>query len=51
LGQISTGQTNPEEPDYFLPFLYKKLVGVGLVKFIQAGNISVEQEEDDPMFT
>lgn len=51
LGQISTGQTNPEEPDYFLPFLYKKLVGVGLVKFIQAGNISVEEERDDPMFT
>ena len=26
LGQISAGQTNPEEPDYFPPFLYKKLV-------------------------
>jgi hypothetical protein len=51
LGQISTGQTNPEEPDYFLPFLYKKLVGVGLVKFLQAGNINVEEERDDPMFT
>jgi len=51
IGQISTGQTNPEEPDYFLPFLYKKLEGAGLVKCIHAGNIGVEREDSDPMFT
>ena len=51
IGQISTGQTNPEEPDYFLPFLYKKLVGAGLVKFVLAGNIKEESEDCDPMFT
>lgn len=51
IGQISTGQTNPEEPDYFLPFLYKKLVIAGLVKFVHSGNIAVEEESDDPMFT
>jgi hypothetical protein len=51
MGQISTGQTNPEEPDYFLPFLYNKLAGVGLVKFFHTGNISVDEESEDPMFT
>lgn len=51
LGQVSTGQTNPEEPDYFLPFLYKNLVAVGLVKFIHSGNFSEELEDNDPMFT
>jgi hypothetical protein len=30
MGQISTGQTNPEEPDYFPTFLRNKLVGAGL---------------------
>ena len=49
MGQISTGQTNPEEPDYFPPFLRKKLVGVGLAKFIHTGNILEEQGFQDPM--
>lgn len=42
LGAINTGQTNPEEPDYFLPpkaGLRNKLVQVGLLKFIQTANI------------
>jgi len=51
MGQISTGQTNPEEPDYFPPFLIKKLVGAGLVKFFTTGNISEERDDTDPMFT
>jgi len=48
LGQISTAQTNPEEPDYFPPFLRKKLVGVGLIQFIYAGNIPLERGDSDP---
>lgn len=48
MGQISAGQTNPEEPDYFPPFLYKKLVGVGLIKFFYTGNIETEQDNCEP---
>lgn len=48
LGQVSTGQTNPEEPDYFPPFLRNKLVGAGLVKLIHTGNIPEEEDFLDP---
>lgn len=48
LGQISTGQTNPEEPDYFPLFLLKNLSGAGLVKFFQSSNIEEQREECDP---
>lgn len=44
LGQISTGQTNPEEPDYFLPFLRKKLVSAGLIKFVYANSVPERRE-------
>lgn len=50
LGQISTAQTNPDEPDYFPPFLRNKLVAVGLIKFIHAGNLPEQQYPLDPMW-
>jgi hypothetical protein len=43
MGAISTGQTNPDEPDYFPPFLYQKLIQVGLVAHIQTTNLPEER--------
>src|SRR5437762_367800 len=48
MGQISTGQTNPDEPDYFPPFLRNKLVGAGLIQFIHTGNLPEEKDLTDP---
>jgi len=47
LGSISTGQTNPDEPDYFPPFLKQKLVQAGLINFIHSANIRTEKEYED----
>lgn len=47
LGSISTGQTNPDEPDYFPPFLKQKLVQAGLINFIHSSNIRTERCYDD----
>jgi hypothetical protein len=47
MGQISTEQTNPEEPDYFPPFIRKKLVTAGLIKFVYANSIPEQRESGD----
>lgn len=46
MGNINVGQTNPDEPDYFPPFLRNKLVQVGLIKFIHTGNVSQDRNND-----
>jgi hypothetical protein len=46
LGQISTGQTNPEQPDYLPPFIHEELVSVGLMRNIQTSSLEVEDDSD-----
>ena len=46
MGQISTGQTNPDEPDYFPPFLRQKLLQVNLIAFFHTSNLKETREED-----
>lgn len=44
LGPITTGQTNPEEPDYLPPFIQKELVSLGLMRNILTSNLKTEPD-------
>lgn len=50
MGQVNLGQTNPDKPDYFLPFLRVKLAQTGLYNKILSSNIAEEKDYQDPMF-
>lgn len=47
LGQISTGVTHPDEPDYLIPWVVTELVSVGLRSNIIATNLKEEETRDN----